>query len=899
MTQPTTSFGGKATAPPIDNAFIRREVQITAMDSALERRVTIITGSAGYGKSTVAAQWQHKAARKCAWLSLDIDENELRRFAGLLVAAIQHALPDSCERLVEMVRSPQAFPAVRLAEAFIGDAESWDEHVVVVFDDLHLISSQAVHDFLVHVIEHQPEHLRLVVLTRNEPPWPLQRWKVRGWVSELGNRDLCFSLPESVELFQTSLKPDVSEELIAGIHQRVEGWPAGLRLVLLSMQESDRREDVAKEMDAASRQLSRYFLDEVIEGLPEELKEFLELTAPLNRFCAELCDELRSHDGNAAVRPSRDLIDEFRGRQLFLVPLDREDRWYRYHHLFAELLSRRLEESSRSSHVAAIYRRAGGWFARNGFREESLDYLIQGNDVEAAAGTLWEALPGMLSADLTRRSLDHVLAKFPREAIQECVELMLADAFVRIARFDLGGLEEVLDDAEVIVQRTDSVTPLHTDKKGVLLALQTFLSYWRGDMKEAWQQGSEALRLLPKEFRIGRTYATTYGVGGLMMCGQFDESIARIERAITEDAASGNGTISGYITCKAMIHSMSMQIDGVLQATRKMRQMHALAPMPDYWFSYASYLEGLAAYERNQLDQARQGLLEALSYGVRLHGRHFHDILVSLCHVAMAAGEMASAWDYADQARKLAVDICDPTSVRVSDAADARLRSVAGESLSAQPPAPEIVDAVSYFFEIPSLIYAELLLDRPNAAGQEQALKYIDQALALVEPRHHRRHVIVLTLLKAMALDALGQHESAELLLNQTLRWGEELGLVRTFLDRGERLRGWLERFWAKRPDDQYVASLLDAFRSAGEQSTNLQNANLADKHALLSQREMDVLELLQQRLSNKQIASKLNISAETVKKHSLSIYRKLEVHSRREAVILGERSGLLRSSKS
>ncbi len=884
----------KITSPDLDPAFVLRGKQIAKLDDSVKHRVTLISAAAGYGKTTLAVQWKATVSSPAAWLSVDADDNDLERFVRYLVASLRSAVPRCCQTVMELIESPQTIPEQNLVDALINDMSALDQRVFLIVDDLYLITETSIHDLIARVIEQQPECLRLVFLSRLEPPWPLPLWRVRGWVSELSDEDLRFSASESRDLVTSSLLKPVDDRVIDRLHGQTEGWPAGMRLALLALCDAANPMEAAMNVLEHSSDISDFLFEEVINGLPPKLREFLELTAPLDRFCAPLCDSIlldqESDPRRSDRRPSRELIDELQRRRLFLVSLDDASDWFRYHHLFKQLLYRRFGELSEPAKPSAICRHAGQWFAKQGLAEESLGYLIRGGDLETAVDTLWAALPALLTADLSRRTLSLILSKFPAKAFQQYPELILAEAFVCIAGFDLDRVAKRLADAETTIERTTCATAKRVEQQGVLNALQSFCFYWNGDTQEAWRCGSEALRLLPSRFRISRTYATIYGIGGLMLSDRTDESFALIERSITEDAASGSGFTSGFIACKAVMYAMCMQLDGVEQTTGKMRRVHKIAPMPDYWYSYAPYLEGLAAYERNQLDQASRGLRDAMNFGVRLNPRHYHDVLVSLSRVAEANGEMDSAWKYADRAREFAMAACDPISVRVSDAVEARLRFAQGERLI-EPPPPQVVDAVSYFFQIPSLIYAELLLEGSETAEHEQAFEYIERSLALVEPRYHRRHVIVLTLLKALALEQLGKHKSALRLLSECLRWGKELGLLRTFLDRGPKLERWLRRLLPSHSGDDYLAFLLTAFHN--QANPTLDATSIADLSEL-SQREMDVLELMQKRLSNKQIGAKLHVTSETVKKHAQSIYRKLGVNRRREAVLQAERLGIL-----
>jgi LuxR family maltose regulon positive regulatory protein len=762
-----------------------------------------------------------------------------------------------------------------------------------------------VHAFLNRAIHQLPASFHLVVLTRENPSWPLELWRVRNWSNELHGPDLSFSPDESRAFFANTVPCPLTDATVTKIRRRTEGWAAGLRMIQLSVGNSEDPDARADELAESGGPIIDFLMNQVLAAQPKNIQQFLALTAPLERFCAPLCDHLSADQ--PGHRDSREIIDCLERKNLFLIPLDSHRKWFRYHHLFRRLLLTRPPSHSAPLSRELICRRAGQWHAGEGSLELALPYLIESGDLDSAADLLWEHLSAVIEEDLSRRTLQRLLAKFPPGAARGRASLLLAEAFVKIARYDIPGLAQLLDQVASILRHPacDLPSAYRNELQSVFDSHRGFQLYWQGNPQDALVHTTRALETLSDRQFAARYRAYQYQAASLMATGRRDEARQLLADTVERDAAAGSRYAGPLLTVLAAIEAIGADIDSVETCARQMDSIHQAVSIPDFWLGYVDYFLGAVAYERNRLEEAADHFRKLKPLRYRMLGRDYHDSLLGLSMIALAQGDLKSAEQYAANARTFAHEIRDPKSTRHSNSHEARLALAAGKAPSGTPPPPVPADSMTHRLEVPTLSYAELLLyQQPQANGEHAAISYINQALEQAKQHDNIRQVIRLSILRAMALWEAGQREAGLKLLEQTVGQAEPKGLIRTFVDRGAKLQEMLELLVQQSPDDHYVARLLAAFQAAPDPPSKAGDAACASASAgqqrlvgdrcMLTHRELDVLLLLRQRFSNKEIASQLFVSPETVRKHAASIYRKLGVHGRRQAVETAVRQGLI-----
>ena len=584
----------KLEQPPLPDRLVARPRLVERLEEGSDGRVTLIASPAGYGKTTLALQWLATHAGGTAWISLSRRESEPELFASYLVAALRGQRPSALVRSAALLEARAAPPWEHFCKVFLSELSAFEKPVAVVLDDYHTITSGEVHELVVRMVEEVPERLRVMALGRRDPPWPLGRWRGKGWLNELRARDLRFSRDEIREFFAGDDGPSLDVAEIDGLGSRTEGWAVGLQLAKISVARASDPHERARRFSGDNRLVVDYLVSEVLANQPPDMLELLAVTAPLERFCAALCADLLEE--GCPDSDAKGLLARLERDHLFLVPLDAEHRWFRYHHLFRQLLLQRLPELASPERRARISARAAQWFAGEGLAEEAIRLLIDAGDLDEAAGLLGRYLHSVIDEDFSRRILRRWLALFPPGAETGRLSLLLAKGYLGVARWDLEGIADLVSRARACGRRNDADPILTAD----LEALSAFLAYWQGDAAKAQKDADRALELLgDTDGGIARSMALIYRAGALARMGRYLEARSFLGDAIREDLSRGSRRAGDLLHVLAMLDLYHCELDAVEETTRKMIAIDKTAPMPVYVRAFAPYLLGVVALERD------------------------------------------------------------------------------------------------------------------------------------------------------------------------------------------------------------------------------------------------------------------------------------------------------------
>ena len=877
---------------PIRPEMVPRPSLIERLNAGLQRKLTLVSAPAGSGKSTLVSAWLQGGDRPYTWLSLDAGDNDPVRFLSHLVAAVNTVhgeIAQDVQRLLEASPSPQPQALVAM---LINDIAGDVEPFVLVLDDYHAITELAIHDAMGFLLDRQPPEIHMVIITRHDPPLPLSRLRGRSQVTEIRQDHLRFGHEEATTFLTQTMGLHLSDTDIAALEQRTEGWITGLQLAALSMQGQD-PESVARFIEGFSGRhhfVLDYLTDEVLKRQPKPLQEFLLHTSVLERMCGPLCDALL--DAADREAPSRETLQRLDAANLFVVPLDEERTWYRYHNLFAELLQARLQEAD-ADRVPQLHRRAAAWYEENGFSADAVRHALTTGDDLLSAEVIERQIMKMGSwsrGDVT--TLLGWLQAVPDGIMRSRPWLWL---FTFRTRFSAGQIEAsvgLLDELEEALQ----ANPTLPDAQRVLqlaAADRASLAATRGDV----QQAVAAARRYQSQLQEGDTMGQLRAAATLGMAYYRSGDMAQAQSAFTEAidlaVAADTPVVAAPLMCNlAAVQTAQGQLGQALATCEQAKQMGTGAGRRIASAGFAGLVLGEILYERNELHAAERCLLDGLallsSGGIAEQFGNLHTVLAQ---VKQAQGDQEAAQQSIERAVQIAQGGNIPRLVHRVLAHRARIWLAQGKLDQAVDWAREYqqLGDTEYMRDFEDLTLARVML----------AERKPSQALALLEPmlsqaQHAGRlgSVIQIQASQAVALLDLGKRDQALAALEAALTMARPEGYVRSFVEHGEPMSALLKRAAARGIDPSYVARLLAAYDLPSEVWAEQSGAHLAPRTPVdqplmepLSEREMEVLHLLAKGLSNKEIAQKLYISLPTVKSHTRSIYGKLGVHSRKEAV--------------
>ena len=867
--------------------LVARPRLIKRLDPEAGRRLTLVSAPAGFGKTTALGKWakdQMDKGRPVAWLSLDEDDNDPARFLAYLVAAIGRGTGEVGfgEGVLVTLRSPQPPRIEALAGALVNEVAGLPGGLDLVLDDYHAIDSEGVHRIVTILLERLPEAAHLIISSRVAPPLPLARLRARGQMAELGASELAFTEEEAGAFLKGVMELDLSGEDVASLEERTEGWIAGLQLAALSMRDRDDVSGFVEAFSGTHRDVLDFLAEEVLARQPEEVREFLLETSILEALTGPLCDALTDRsDGQG-------MLERLERDNLFVVALDDDRVWYRYHHLFADFLRGRLRHESPEL-AGELHLRASGWYEENGQLAEAIGHALSAPDHERAA----RLIGGESTQAFSRGQIPTVLRwleALPDEAKRRRPRLILQHALALALTGRPEDVEPLLKEAEWEAEATGE------DRRflmGFASAVRSWCARLRGDAPRAIELARRALSLLPDEAGGLRAFAavvlgdTLWTTGDLAAAGEALAEATRIGRS----AGHVYSTLSA-VTLLARVQAERGRLceaDETLGQALRFVEEQRIELLPAAGAIHIGM--GALLYERDDLDGAER----ALKAGIGLAERtgNVTDLVwgyVTLSRAKRAWRDEGGALEMARKAERVARDYGADLEIAIAHAWMTRLCLIRGDL--AEAAALELKRAT----DAEGNAAAARVLDRITSARllhargrHREALRLLDGPREAAEANGRMRDLIEILTLRALAQWASNEKERAVGTLAKALALAAQEGYVRTFVDEGkpmaELLSRVLEAQQRGRLDPSIPAHYLRKLLAALERDAADTARPATDLPEALSERELEVLQLIAAGKSNRRIASELFVGVGTVKTHLSNLYRKLDSHSRTQAV--------------
>ena len=883
--------------------LVLRPRLIKCLDEGLHEQIklTLISGKAGAGKTTIASEWVKHVSMPTVWISLDEQDNHLNRFFNYFLAAFQQIGIKISPTLLGQLENGQSDWVNSLFMDLLHSDNLKLSPCVLILDDYHLINNERIHQALSFLIENIPPQIHLVCLTRIDPPWSLPRFRARNQICEIRDSDLEFTTNEALQFFRNALNLDLPDEEITAINNYAEGWISGLQLAAISfnnLQKNDERVEFINLFNNKNRFISDYLLEEVFNQQSPEIQEFLLITSLLEQMCADLCDVVRNSNREnipAAIEyhNSQEILESLLKKNLFVVALDNERKWYRFHHLFAGFLESLRSRRFSKEQIRNFHQNASIWHEKEGIIEEAVRHAIAAESFDQAANMIEENIANLYSQSKVPILLDWI-EKLPDEINKNHPWIEIHHANTMAISGQPEKAEQIINNIELRIQQN---TTQESELRGHIAAIRAYISNLKGDAKVAISLSELAEDLLSDNYPTGRALAL-FTLADTRFA--YDE-IAKSRQALLKMIELGKRSNQVLILVQALCELAKVKrLEGNLQHAKSLLdQAYEYLCDQDYLNSrlrcpYEFEMSELLR-EWNKLDAAHKHAEIGDECRKRWGGYLLVGDLV-LMRVLFACGDTHAAMEALHTAEQIVNTYQFQMGLTIEYKTSRVIQYLAiGDVDAASRSAINCIGET----ELEKIALARLNLAQDNI---NQALKILEDCKEHAEKSRHTGRLIQILCLMAIAHRHKNEiNLSIENLLH-ALSIARPEGFMRTFLDLGEEIEELLKQIYLTyrsqsnlsekdRLLNDYTFDLLAAFNQEKNKYSKRDNQG---KYIFLTEREIEVLNFLSEGLTNKAIADRLIVAPSTIKQHLKNMYVKLDVHNRTQAVARGRELGLI-----
>ncbi len=896
--------------PPLPSKVVSRPRLIKQLTEGLTTgcKLTLISAPAGFGKSTLVSEWLVSCGRRAAWLSLDENDNNAAQFLIYVISALQTVSPNLGTDILDALQSSQIPPIDLILTALLNEISVIPDDLILVLDDYHLTDSKSVDDVLTFLIEHLPPQMHLAITTREDPSIPIPRLRVRNQLTEIRAVDLRFTPFEAAEFLNQMMGLNLTVEEVNALETRTEGWIAGLQLAALSMKGKKDVHGFIQAFAGDHRYIVDYLVEEVLQRQPESIRNFLLQTSILDRLNGSLCDAVTAQSG------SKSKLEQLQRGNLFLIPLDDKRDWYRYHHLFADVLHMHLM-AEQLDQVPALHTRASEWYEQNNLTAEAIRHAVEARDFDRAANLIERAVP---EARRNRQETQLLswLRTLPDEVLQHRPVLSAHYAGTLLQTGQLDGVEARLRDAErwLDMPADTQDQPIYMDKEdyqrlpSLVSMYHAAIALIHADVTNTMKYAQQVLELVHEDDDLLRGSALSllglafWTSGDLETAYEmFSKGMAHLQKVgFISDVIGGSVTLADIKITQGCLHeAMNIYERGLQLATKQ--GAPALRGAADMYVG----MSGLY-YERNELNTAELHLLKSKELGeLNWLPKNPYRWRVAMARVHETHGDLNGALDMLNEAEPLYLSDFSPNA-RPIQGLKARVWIKQGELEKAFAWARErklsIEEDPSYLREFEQITFVRILLsqyqsDHSNSSLYE-AMGFLERLLKAAEEGGRMGSVIEILILQSLTHQMHEDTSAALIPLESALKLAESEGYMRIFLAEGASMAELIREAHTRGILSNYTLKLLSAFE-VEDQGTDVETPPFTSPVSsslieALSQRELDILRLFKTELSGPEIAQELVIALSTVRTHTKSIYSKLNVNSRRAAVKRATELGLI-----
>lgn len=889
----------KLRPPRLREGYVTRPRLLVQLDHGLAQGFILLSAPAGYGKTSLVVDWlAHRTDLMTAWVSLDENDNDLDVFLRYLITAVANAFPSArpCANTQALLGAPQPPPPETIADTLINDLAGLPQPLLLVLDDYHLITHPAIRQVMATLVRHLPATLRLLIITRMDPDLPLMsRRRAQQQLLEVRAADLRFVPAEARALLAEATGADVDEATVAALEEQTEGWVIGLQLAGLSLREQeDPAAFVHAFQDRRHRLVMEYLLDEVLANQPQPVSGFLLKTALLDRLCDSLCAAVAGPEYN--IEETR--LAHLSQRGLFLVSLDEEGTWYRYHHFFQALLRQRLALECDPDEIAALHGRAGAWLAGHGFTEEALRHWLAAGDFDAAAVLIEDRRHDLLNQGDMHR-LARWLGLLPADVIAQRPALLQLKAWVLRWQAKYQAVPALLQQAEALLaQETDGAgceNAALAVLRGERDTLRAEMAFLRNEFRAAVAFAQSALDRLPRHCFFARGIAVVFHLMAQQNLGQTASAVGQLNAWLDDEHFQPYALRHSLLLAAGGIYGSIGDLTHLEQTARSFLKLGLDQEKP-LSMTWAHHYLGHVYYQWNRLEEAYTHWSAVPEWRYQANFRIYHEAMLGLALLRHSQGDETQAKQTLDELAEVLLEMNQLQFAPEVEAFRARLALLRGDVGAAfywAQTGDQPARGPAWFWETNELTRVKVLLAQNTAVARHEASALLDSCRQYAEETGNVWLLIQHWALRALlaeevdltgfenlsGLPASGLHAA-----EQAVRLAEPGGYLRLFVELGPGMADLLRRLAANGVAPDYIGRILAAFP-----------AGPAPEPEALTRRELEILALLQDGLTDKEIAERLFLSVLTVKKHNRNIYKKLGVSSRRQAIAKAKTLNLIK----
>jgi LuxR family maltose regulon positive regulatory protein len=871
--------------PPLPRDLVARPRLTDLLDCQIQRPLTLVSAPAGYGKSTLISSWAEALDCPVAWISLDDHDSDLASFIGYFLGALQTIYPPLGAETRALIQGTELPPLVVIARTLINELNRIETDFVVVLDDYQCIRSTSVHDLIESLLSHPPQHLHLVLGTRIDPPISMNVLRARSQVTEIRLQDLRFTQVEAAILLEKLMGAPVEAATVAELEAHSEGWVTGLRLAALALRHRLGRDHIQDEISLNNRYVSEYLVAEILSQQSEQLAEQMLKIAILDRFCAGLCQAVCSTAAGKKEHEAASFIRWLETSNLFVIPLDDQGVWFRYHHLFQAFLQNELERRFSRDEIGILHCQASGWYAQNDLLEEAVKHALAAKDLDLAARLVNNQRIDLLFRQKWPR-IKNLLKLFPRDFLEQRASLLNLEALMFGHSFNFAALLPALKRAEDLTAISDQEIsdPHNRELESEQAFLWGFLNYWSANGARSLEKLNQAVELAPPGHTFIHTHALEYQIWATQMMGLYLEALELAGEANEKIAAYGpvyQVRIMFSLMVAHLCEGNLQDAEQVAQLTLKLTQENELYESLGWTLQALGYIY----YQWNDLRNAHQYFAQIPKYRYRTGNQTQVLGSCGLARTLQALGETEQARQVSQASVAWAQEVGDVRMLVDARAWNDRLSILNGQFPKTLSWAASLAEHYTsmIFIEVPQISLVTILIAQKTSDSMTEAKIRLTSLREFCTQTHNIWHLIEVIALEALLFDALGENQKALNKLEEAIQHARPAEYLRVFVDLGLPMQSLLGELRRNGIEPDYIDRILATFPAT--QTGTSRDTQVENLYDLLTQRETEILVLLTQRLTNREIAEQLVLSTGTVKQHLYNIYQKMNVKNRRQAI--------------